>query len=241
MADQEVIKHTKKIVGLWGDKHSPFWRKLKDFIVEILIIVFAVSISIWLHNWSDHNNEQKVTRTFLLGLRDDIKADIAETKGIVETYKDFGLLYTWLSNLDPSKVPNRDSLRQALDKIRSNTFLRVHKSRFEGFLSAGKIMTIENDSLTQNILEYYEEILPELGSSEQGWVSENDLLNTYLTDNTKDLGSDVSKFQVLTTPKGKYLTKTLIPWPQLLERHESLIVEGNKIISAISTMYPDSK
>ena len=102
-------------------------------------------------------------------------------------------------------------------------------------------MTIENDSLTQNILEYYEEILPELGSSEQGWVSENDLLNTYLTDNTKDLGSDVSKFQVLTTPKGKYLTKTLIPWPQLLERHESLIVEGNKIISAISTMYPDSK
>jgi len=241
MADQEVIKHTKKIVSLWGDKRSPFWHKLKDFVIEILIIVFAVSISIWLHNWSEHNNEQKVTRTFLLGLRDDIKADIAETKEILETYKEYGLLYTWLSNLDPSKVPNRDSLKQALVKIRNNTFLRAHKSRFEGFLSAGKIMTIENDSLTQNILEYYEEILPELGSSEGGWVTENDKLNTYLTDNTKDLGSDMSQFQVLTTPKGKYLTKTLIPWPQLLQRHEALIIEGNKIISTISAMYPDSK
>jgi hypothetical protein len=241
MADQEVIKHTKKIVSLWGDKHSPFWHKLKDFVVEILIIVFAVSISIWLHNWSEHSNEQKVTRTFLLGLRDDIKADIAETKEILETYKEYGSLYTWLSNLDPSKVPDKDSLRQALVTIRSNTFLRAHKSRFEGFLSAGKIMTIENDSLTQNILEYYEEILPEIGSSEGGWVTENDLLNTYLIDNTKDLGSDMSKFQVLTTPKGKYLAKTLIPWPQLLERHESLIIEGNKIISTISTMYPDNK
>lgn len=241
MADQEVIKHTKKIVSLWGDKRSSFWYKLKDFVVEILIIVFAVSISIWLHNWSEHNNEQKVTRTFLLGLRDDIKADIAETKGILETYKEYGSLYTWLSNLDPSKVPNRDSLQQALVKIRSNTFLRVHKSRFQGFLSAGKIMTIENDSLTQNILEYYEEYLPELESSEQGWITENDLLNAYITDNTKDLGSDLSKFQVLTTPKGKYLAQTLIPWTQLLERHDSLIVEGNKIISTISAMYPDSK
>src|ERR1700727_1221643 len=102
MAEQEVIKHTKKIVTALGDKHSPFWHKLKDFVLEIFIIVFAVSISIWFHNWSEHRNEQKVTRTFLLGLRDDIQADISETKDILKTYKEFGLLYTFLSNLDPT-------------------------------------------------------------------------------------------------------------------------------------------
>jgi hypothetical protein len=241
MAEQEVIKHTKKIVTALGDKHSPFWHKLKDFVLEIFIIVFAVSISIWFHNWSEHRNEQKVTRTFLLGLRDDIQADISETKDILKTYKEFGLLYTFLSNLDPTKTPNRDSLKLALSYITSNTFLRAHKSRFDGFLSAGKIMTIEDDSLTQNILKYYEEVLPALKSSEDRWIGQNNLLNAYLVDNAKDLQSDMSKFQVLVTPKGKYLTNSLIPWTQLLERYQAVITEGNKIISAINGMYPVDK
>ena len=237
MAEQEVIKHTKKIVKLWGDKHSPFWHKLKDFVLEILIIVFAVSISIWFHNWSEHRNEQKVTRTFLLGLRDDIRADSSETMAILKTYKDFGLLYTYLSNLDPAKIPNRDSLKLALSYINTNAFLLAHKSRFDGFLSAGKIMTIEDDSLTQNILTYYEEVLPALKSSEDVWISANNLLNAYLIDNAKDLQSDMSKFQVLVTSKGKYLTNSLIPWTQLLERYQTVITEGNKIISTITGMY----
>jgi hypothetical protein len=241
MAEQEVIKHTKKIVTLWGDKYSPFWHKLKDFVLEILIIVFAVSISIWFHNWSEHRNEQKVTRTFLLGLRDDIQADIGETKEILEDYKKYELLYTYLSKLDETKDPNRDSLKLALFGINDNSFLRAHKSRFNGFLSAGKIMTIEDDSLTQNILRYYEEVLPALKSSEDGWISVNSLLNAYLIDNAKDLENDMSKFQVLVTPKGKYLTNSLIPWPQLLERYQAVIFEGNKIISTISRMYPANK
>jgi hypothetical protein len=238
MAEQEVIKHTKKIVTVWGDKHSPFWHKLKDFVLEILIIVFAVTISIWFHNWSEHRNEQKVTRTFLLGLRGDIQADIASTRELLEEYKEYELLYTFLGNLDQSKVPNRDSLRLALSIISGNSFLRPHKSRFDGFLSAGKIMSIENDSLTQNILMYYEEVLPHLQSSEGGWISGNNLLNAYLLDNVKDLESDMSKFETLATPKGKYLTRALIPWPQLLERYQAVITEGNKIISSITRMYP---
>jgi hypothetical protein len=241
MAEQEVIKHTKKIVTLWGDKHSSFWHKFKDFVLEILIIVFAVTISIWFHNWSEHRNEQKVTRTFLLGLRDDLQADISETKDILKTYKDFELLYTYLSNLDPAKIPNRDSLKLALSYINSNTFLMAHKSRFNGFLSAGRIMTIEDDSLTQHILAYYEEVLPALKTSEDVWIGQNNLLNAYLIDNAKDLGSDMSKFQVLVTPKGKYLTKSLIPWGQLLERYQAVITEGNKIISTITGMYPANK
>jgi len=39
MAEQEVIKHTKKIVEtVKSNKHS-FWDKVKEFITEIFIIV----------------------------------------------------------------------------------------------------------------------------------------------------------------------------------------------------------
>ena len=241
MAELEVIKHTEKIFKTLENKNLSFGQKLKDLVLEVLIIVFAVSLSIWFSNWSEHKKEQKTTKTFLSGLKGDIQADIIETEDILKTYKEFNLLYTYLSGLDRKKTPDKDSLKKAFTYIRSNTFLRAHKSRFNGFLSAGRIMTIENDSLTQNILNYYQEVLPSLQTSEDIWLNQNRLLITYLTDNVKDFENDMDKFQVITTPKGKYLTKSLIPWPQLLDRYKLISSEGNKIILTINKLYPDKK
>jgi len=241
IAEQELIKHTKKALKILGDKKSAIWHKLLDFISEIAIIVFAISLSIWVHNWSEHKNEQKVVKIFLLGLKADLQADVTETKEILGTYQQYKKLYSYLSGLDKNKIPNKDSLKTAFFYMASNRFLRPHESRFNGFLSAGKIMTIENDSLTQNILNYYQNVLPTLQTSEQVWLSKNTSLNDYVTDNVKDFENDMDKFQVLTTPKGKHLTNRLIPWPQLLERNQAVIVEANKIISKINKMYPDSK
>ena len=93
MAEQEVIKHTKKVFNILGNKNSSFWHKLKDFVLEIFIIVFAISISIWFHNWSEHKKEQKTAKTFLIGLKGDIQADIIETEDILKTYDEYKLLY----------------------------------------------------------------------------------------------------------------------------------------------------
>jgi hypothetical protein len=241
MAEQEVIKHTKRAFKILGNKKSTFWNKLKDFVTEVAIIVIAISLSIWFSNLSEHRNEQKIAKTFLSGLKDDIHGDITETNDILGTYKNYKLLYTYLSSLDKNKIPNKDSLRMALSYINSNTFLRAHKSRFNGFLSAGKIMTIENDSLTQDILNYYQEVLPALTSSEEVWISGNNALLTYLDNNVKDFENDMDKFRVLRASKGKHLTESLIPWPQLLDRYQAVIVEGNKIILQINKLYPDNK
>ena len=240
MAEQEVIKHTKKVFNILGNKNSSFWHKLKDFVLEIFIIVFAISISIWFHNWSEHKKEQKTAKTFLIGLKGDIQADIIETEDILKTYDEYKLLYTYLNSLDRKNIPDKDTLKKALAYIDSYTFLRAHKSRFNGFLSAGKIMSIENDSLTQNILNYYQEVLPALQTSEERWFSQNRLLLTYLTDNVKDFENDMDKFEVLTTPRGKYLTKSLIPWPQLLERYKSVSLKGNKLILNIDKLYQNN-
>jgi len=50
MAEKEIIKHTKAIVELSTDRKKPWRHRVKEVIGEILIIVFAVSISIWFHN-----------------------------------------------------------------------------------------------------------------------------------------------------------------------------------------------
>src|SRR4051812_34516056 len=78
MAEQEVIKHTKKIYKVWNSKEHSFWQKLKEFLLEVFIIVFAVSLSIWFHNRSEHANQQEDVKQFLLGLKSDLKSDLAE-------------------------------------------------------------------------------------------------------------------------------------------------------------------
>ena len=55
----EILKHTKKIYNeIKSQKHS-FGEKAKEIIIEILIIVFAVTLSIWLHSWSEERHQQK--------------------------------------------------------------------------------------------------------------------------------------------------------------------------------------
>jgi hypothetical protein len=240
MAEQELINHTKKALKILENKNISFWHKLKDFVLEIAIIVFAISLSIWFHNWSEHKNEQKTVKVFLLGLKSDLHADITDTKELMETNQQYKLLYTYLSTLNNDKIPSNDTFKLALNYIQSYSFLRPHKSRFNGFLSAGKIMTIENDSLLIRILNYYQEILPALQTSEEVWENEHKTLLTYFTDNVKNFDSDMDKFRVLSSSKGKFLSKELIPWQQLIDRYQAVIDEGNKIISAIENSYPNS-
>ena len=60
MAEQEIIKHTKKIFKAIGKENVTIWHKLKEFAIEIIIIVIAISLSIWFHNYSEHRKEQKL-------------------------------------------------------------------------------------------------------------------------------------------------------------------------------------
>ncbi len=239
MAIQEVVKHGNRIYRILnGNKHS-FWEKLKNFFIEIAIIVFAVSLSIWFHSRSEHRHEQKQVKKFLLGLKQDIQDDIDEAIALKMSFKDYDTVYTYLSSLKKRKMPNKDSLAQYLSYIGGNVYLRANTSRFNSFLSAGKILNIENDSLAIRILELYEVVIPRIKSSESFWIDKNKKLQDYLIDHVNDIENNLSKWEVLTTPKAKYLCKSLIPWEQIYERYDDLIQSGKLLIKQIDTIYPN--
>ncbi len=56
MAEQEIAKHTKNVVRLFGNSEHDWRHKLGEMALEIITIVFAVSLSIWLHSLGDHRN-----------------------------------------------------------------------------------------------------------------------------------------------------------------------------------------
>jgi hypothetical protein len=239
VAEQEVIKHAGKLINTIKSKEHTLWHKVKEFFTEIFIIVFAVSLSIWFHSWSEHKSEQKQVKVFLLGLKHDIKEDITQTKIVIRSFKKYDTLYNYLSSFSKDIKPNKDSLDSAIALISYNSFLRPNKNRFNGFLSAGKFNNIESDSLAFEILYYYQEALSQVQSSEGGWGSYHNILQEYLLNNTKDPNDNFSYWEAFSTPKGKYLAKRLVPWNQIYERYNNLIENGERIIKLIDEEYPE--
>src|ERR1700743_534302 len=157
---EEVAKHTEKIYKTIKDKEHGWGEKFREIAIEIGIIVFAVTLSIWLHGWSDHQDEQKVTTEFLRGLKTDL------TKDILEIHENKATLIQVDSNFHFLSDINKDHrIDTASDHLITHyldfsfTLTHANVGRYEGFKSSGKIGTIENDSLKQDILEYYQQTI----------------------------------------------------------------------------------
>jgi len=164
--EDEVTKHTKKIYKTIRNRDHSVGEKIREIIIEILIIVFAVSLSIWFHNWSEHRHEQREVKEFLRGLKDDLNKDIAlfenNRKLIVQLDSNFNYLVSLRNPVGPS-VPENEIAKHLFISI---PVVHPNVGRYEGFKSSGKIGTIEDDSLKENILAYYQQTLPEFAYQE---------------------------------------------------------------------------
>lgn len=171
MADQEIAKHTKKIFSTMTASGHGFWHKVREMLLEIVIIVFAVSMSIWLHSVGEHRHEQAQVKSFLLGLKRDIQSDLAQIDGIVAFHHASDERYAYLASLDPSAPPDREKFKAAYDMLTMNTFLVPRLGRYEGFKSSGKLTNIEDDALLEKISTLYEYDIPKVSLSSAGWRS----------------------------------------------------------------------
>ncbi len=135
----EITKHGKKIYKKAVSKEHSFLEKAKDIFVEILIIVFAVTLSIWFHSWSEDNHNEKDAIGFLTDLKIDLKDDIL--------------------NLQHSKKTTQNNIQTITNKQdlvnTENVFTKINNGNFEGFKSSGKIGHITNDKIRLELLKYY--------------------------------------------------------------------------------------
>jgi len=162
--EQEISTHTKRIYSTMKNSKLGFGEKIKEILVEIFIIVFAVTLSISFHSWSQHNHEQKEVKEFLEGLSNDLADDIKQlniNKNIIAHLES-----NYRKILLPEKGHEAD-----IDSLIAHfeVDLRVTRpniGRYEGFKSSGKIGTIENDSLKETILVFYEQTIKELAYGE---------------------------------------------------------------------------
>ncbi|RXM48645.1 DUF6090 family protein [Flavobacterium sp. YO12] len=157
---EEVQKHTQRIYKAAKNKEHSLGDKVKEILIEIFIIVFAVTLSISLHSWSEHKHQQEEVKVFLENLKNDLQNDVKSIDIEKEAYKKSNIDYEKILALTPRQL---DSIYKSKNKVEFPIYShgpKMNIGNFEGFKSSGKIGYIEDEKLKQKILNYYQIYVP---------------------------------------------------------------------------------
>jgi len=237
MAEQEIVKHTKMIFGIWKTKSS-FLHKLSEFIAEILIIVFAITLSIYFHDRSELKHQRHEAKAFLLGLKQDLTTDIEEMNSDKKSYQNSGVIFRYITNRRLNEKLNADTISKYSNWIFNTTGLIPNSGRFEGFKSSGKIGTIENKKLQDYIMDLYQENIPTLIVSTNDYTAKKQRLFEYLEANTKRVtDSTNNRVSALASDQALNICSSLTFVKQILQRYDTCINKMRLIIGEINKDY----
>jgi hypothetical protein len=135
----ELTKHGLKIYKTMSDRKYTFGEKFKEILIEIAIIVFAVTLSIYFHSWSEHHREQKEVREFIKGLKNDLTEDIrlmadsrATTANVQKNFAD-------AFHLKKGQLPDSTLHHYFIYNLVST---HLNSARYEGFTSTAQAKKI---------------------------------------------------------------------------------------------------
>jgi uncharacterized protein DUF6090 len=230
--EDEILKHTKKAYyEMKNQKHS-FWEKAKEIFIEILIIVFAVTISIWLHGWDEHRQEQKEVKEFLNDLKDNLQQDIksmtATRDSVTKKNKDYYDFIEISNNL--KDTANKKNLSYSFSTGIVTT--KISDGDYEGFKSSGKIGYIENKKLKKAILKYYQETTPSILELEKANTTEILKIIDYVIENN-NIGINLFKDVKLKLMLNFYLQES----ETIKSQYDDAVQQAQGIINEIGKEY----
>ncbi len=236
MAEDEIRKHGKAVFKALTSREKNWRHKLIDILVEIIIIVFAVSISIWFHNWSDELKDRNLENEFLKGLRTDLQSDLKEMTGDMAAYHAIlnGMLY--FRKVGAGQPLNQDSLKNYNWIFFASVRKQARISRFEALKSSGKLDIIENKELLANIISLYQEINPTIAESDRQFTSYNNnkigaLIDSYAKlDSSNNITNWLQIFRSSPFRMALFRDNTI---REIIRSYESGINKCNEIIKQI--------
>ncbi len=240
MPEHDVTKHTKAIYDTIREPGKTWKHKLGDILVEIAIIVFAISLSLLLERWRENVHDQTIEKKFLSGLRTDLQNDIKQLKADSTSYQNLYTGWNYLRNAGVNKIAlNKDSANMYAGTLMNTTEFNPNNSRFEALKSSGEFNVIENDSLQDLILDLYQDKIPSVKLSTsyitlfktqqfQPFLSKNFRFNKDGTNNLQEL------IEMPEVQNYLYLGNFSI---EAMQRYHIVINQSLKIIDMINHQY----
>ena len=156
--ENEISAHAKKALHAMEKPDFNIWEKIKKIALEVTIIVFAVMVSIWFHDQSEHKHQQAEVKEFLEGLREDLKADVSSMKNEIVTQE---------RAIKASKIVTAIKTEKDLKVVKKGTEISLtsdysfrvqNTGNYDSFESSGKLGYLENKELKKRILGYYHQM-----------------------------------------------------------------------------------
>ena len=127
---------------------------------EIVLVVIGILIALNINNWNEAKKDRIIEQSYLLNLREDLKADINWIKRNV-----FDRYDAKLSALNKGKAHYqgnfivRDTLsflnELGYGSVFGNIVWAFNRTTYDEMVNTGNLRKIENDSLRQAVLDYY--------------------------------------------------------------------------------------
>jgi len=162
MAEEEIRKHAKAAYQVLKDPEKGWKQKLGGMIGEILIIVFAVSVSIWFHSWAEGRKDKSEEKEFLVGLKGDIQADMREMQLDLKSFDTLRQGIQYFGRVGGGEILNKDSLNIYSWLFYGESQINPRISRFEALKGSGRLDIIENKELLLHTTDLYQKNFPQI-------------------------------------------------------------------------------
>lgn len=141
-----------------GRKKKPRRKKYQRRILDIFVIVFSITISIWFNNLNENRKANNEAEFFLTELKIDLNNDIKILESNLVSFENYKQNIQFLININDS-IDDGDIGPRTTFSFGNKHF---NTARYDGFVSSGKIGSIADEDLKVKILTYYQKTIPEL-------------------------------------------------------------------------------
>lgn len=166
MSEHDIVKHGVKTYKIWKAPGKAS-HKIGEIAIEMLIIVFAVTLSLALERWREHAAEQKAEHDFLEGYRKDLASDIRELREDSATFVRLQVGYDYFANTEKYSP---DSINKYIELFYNTTGFVPNSSRYEALKSSGKLDVISNKELLDDIVSLYQEKVEQVRSNTENFT-----------------------------------------------------------------------
>ncbi len=162
MASHDIVKQSSRIVGLLNDNDQKLKHKIGEIFIEIIIIVFAITLSLFLERWRQNVEDHNLEKTFLQGLKIDLANDVDQLKASSAKWMEMDNAVHYFIRPENQINWQQDSINFYGFKVFHNVYFFPSTNRYEALKSTGKINVIEDKQLQNNIVDLYQTKIPDL-------------------------------------------------------------------------------
>lgn len=201
-----------------------------DTVINVLTVSFGVLLATFLNYIVIRQNEKNEAEQFLKGLYLDLEKDHSELVLDLDSFKNSSKGFKYYYNTSKLEDLQNDSIKTHRNFIFNYVLWYPNSGRFEGLKSSGKIYYIENENLRNEILDFYQEVIPvQLGISNY-YKSQHERLRIYIEDTNSSKGVE----SLLLEPKGKIiLLKCIALQKPIIKIYENTILKTETIMKLI--------